>query len=513
MTLRYYQEDGIIDCASAFYDGHTAIVRQLPTGGGKTVEFTEISHRFIQKNETSVIIVVDRIELLRQTRYRLYNEYNIAACEIVAGMKHIPESRVYVCMVESLNKRIYQLKNIGLLILDECHVATFNKIIDKINAPLTIGYTATPISSNKKEPLNKRYTAIVTGPQISELISRKYLSQNITYAPRTGVDRSNLAMKGDDFDEVIMAKEYSNPKFVINTYDAYQRWCKGDKTIIYNVNISHSNLVYQEFLSHGCQVRQLDSNSCDEDQRKEILDWFKITPGAIICNIGILTKGYDEPTVESIIVNRATNSLPLWLQMTGRGGRIIDEELSLKLNVPEKYSFKIIDLGQNAITHGDWCDDRDWVDLYENPAKKSKNGVAPCKNCPNCEAILHASALTCEYCNFVFPPREVMVEELLSDYVIRTKNINVEQIIAEADKKKQYFAFFQIIREHVYIFKQTKKTINNEIFEFILNACQNDCKKWCHLNDKKFNSFNKNLCLIELQKLLKYEYRILQENN
>lgn len=508
MILRYYQSDGIQLCAQKFAKGFNSIVYQLPTGGGKTVIFTEISKRFIQRNNTSVVIVVHRNELLRQTRKKLYDMYNIIACEIKAGMKEIPPAQVYICMVESLNRRVSKLKNIGLLILDECHIAVHNKIIDKLNAPLTLGFSATPISSNKKEPLKKRYQSLIKGPQISELISQKYLAQNITYAPRTGVDRTNLQLKGGDFDEVEMGKEFSKPKFVINTVDAYKRWARGTKTVVFNVNIAHSKCVLEEFLNQGFNARHLDSN-CSEEERTEILEWLKTTPDAILCNVGILTTGFDEPTIETVIVNKATNSLALWLQMTGRGSRIINEILAARLNVAEKYMFKIIDMGSNAITHGDWCDDRDWQDIFKNPIKKSKNSVAPSKNCPICEAILHASQMTCKYCNFIFPPKEATTEELLSKYVILTKNIDVQKLIEENDKKKQYFTFFKIIREHARSFKQAKTELNNDTFEFILNACNADCKKWCNLNDKKFNQWHKQLCLSELQNILKYEYRVL----
>lgn len=509
MELRYYQEEGIQKCANEFAKGFSSIVYQLPTGGGKTVIFTEIVNRFLKRNSTSVVIVVHRNELLLQTRIKLFDQYNIIACEIKAGMKNIPQSQVYICMVESLNRRIAKLSNIGLLILDECHIAVHNKIIDKLNAPLVLGCSATPLSSNKKEPLIKRYQSIVKGPQISELIQHKFLCQNITYAPRTGVDRKNLQMKGGDFDEIEMGKEFSKPKFVINTVDAYKKWAFNTKTIVFNVNISHSKTVYDEFIRQGYNARHLDSNSSPEE-RTEILHWLKTTPDAILCNVGILTTGFDEPSIETIIVNKATNSLPLWLQMTGRGSRIIDEKLSKKYDTHEKYSFKIIDMGTNAITHGDWCDDRDWCDIFYNPVKKSKNGVAPSKNCPVCEAILHASALECKYCNFIFPPKEIAIEELMNDYVVLTKNIDVENIIQENDKRKQYYAFFKIIRQHSNAVKLTKKKIDDDTFEFILNACYNDCKRWCHLNNKKFNQWHKTLCTQELQTSLNYEYRILQ---
>lgn len=512
MTLRPYQSEGVLTCAQEFAKGFNSIIYQLPTGAGKTVIFAEITNRFIQRNSTSVVIVVHRNELLRQTRKKLFDTYNIITCEIVAGMKDVPHADVYICMVECLNRRISKMKNVGLLILDECHIAVHNKIIDKLPATLILGFSATPISSNKKEPLNKRYQSIVKGPQISELIRDKFLCQNITYAPRTGVDRNSLKTRGDDFDEIEMGREFSKPKFIINTVDAYRRWALNTKTIVFNVNIEHSKCVLAEFLRQGYNARHLDSN-CSPDERKEILDWLRITPNAILCNVGILTVGFDEPSIETVIINRATTSLTLWLQMTGRGSRIINAILSKKMNVPEKYSFKIIDMGSNAITHGDWCDDRDWQGLFDNPVKKSKNSVAPCKNCPQCEAILHASAMVCQYCGFVFPPKEVAIEELLNEYVILTKNIDVQKLIDENDRKKQYFTFFKIIRTHVKAFLSTKKKIDNDLFEFLLQSCQADCKRWCNLNNKRFNKWHQELCLSELQKELNYEYRLLQENN
>ena len=76
-------------------------------------------------------------------------------------------------------------------------------------------------------------------------------------------------------------------------------------------------------------------------QRKErdrILGWFENTKGAVLCNCGILTAGYDCPDIEVIILYRATTSLPLFLQMVGRGSRVTDV----------KREFTILDFGNNT---------------------------------------------------------------------------------------------------------------------------------------------------------------------
>jgi superfamily II DNA or RNA helicase len=56
--------------------------------------------------------------------------------------------------------------------------------------------------------------------------------------------------------------------------------------------------------------RHLDNTSSTEE-RKDILQWFKKTPDAILTSVGILTTGFDEPTVDTIILNRATKFDPI----------------------------------------------------------------------------------------------------------------------------------------------------------------------------------------------------------
>src|SRR5690606_41971324 len=54
---------------------------------------------------------------------------------------------------------------------------------------------------------------------------------------------------------------------------------------------------------------------------ESVLKWFADSPNGILCNVGILTRGFDQPDIEVVILYRATKSLPLFLQMVGRGSR------------------------------------------------------------------------------------------------------------------------------------------------------------------------------------------------
>jgi len=479
MELRQYQERGLEQVARKLLT-HRKIIYQLATGGGKTITFSAITKRYIEKSGKSVLILVHRKELLTQTIRTLYNAYGISGQMIRAGMKTVPPAAVYVGMVESVNRRMDRLQNIGLVIIDEAHNLSFAKMIDLFPSQYIIGFTATPLTSNKKKPLKNYYEDIVCGVDIPELIEHGSLCQNITYAPKDTVTTSALKVKAGEYDEGLMAMEFSKAKHIQNTVDAYLKYTPDTKALIFNVNIQHSLLVNQAFELAGLNSRQLDSTMTDKE-RDENVKWYLTTPNAILNNVAILTTGFDAPDTETIIMNRATLSMPLWLQCCGRGSRPTDA----------KASFTIIDLGQNAISHGDWSASRDWENLFFSPPKAGTPGFAPVKNCPQCDAIIAARCIMCKYCGHLFPPPEIEEAERMSDFVIITKGIDVVSIIEQNREKKEYFPFFNIGSRLAQAAKQTVREMTDENFKFILSNYDKLAKEWCHQKGKKYNDWHK----------------------
>lgn len=197
-------------------------------------------------------------------------------------------------------------------------------------------------------------------------------------------------------------------------------------------------------------------------------------------------------------------SMPLWLQCTGRGSRPTDT----------KKQFTIIDMGGNAVTHGDWCDERDWTQLFFNPPKKGKDGVAPIKHCPQCEAIVPASAKSCKICNYIFPPPKPKIEEELGEFILVTKNLDILRIIEDNKHHKEYYSFFDIIRTIADEAKYYSKKMDDQVFNFILEKCNEKIKEWCKISSqnpinkrKNFDDFHKKLAKDNLIDQLKKHYK------
>lgn len=337
------------------------LLYQLPTGGGKTVVFSEITRRYIEQTKKKVVILTHRIELSQQTS-KMLTGFGVANKIINSEVKEWNDQDEYSCfvaMVETLNNRLQEEKvsinNIGLVIIDEAHYNSFRKLFKYFEEANILGVTATPLSSNIKLPMKDHYQKLIVGRSIKWLIENEFLAKAKLHTYDVTLRSLKLGIHGD-YTVKSSDEFYGAQNMLSKLQSAYEEIAKGTKTLIFNNGINTSLYVYQTFKKAGYNIRHLDNRS-SATERKEILEWFSKTPDAIVTSVSILTTGFDEPTVETIILNRATRSLTLYFQMIGRGSRII----------PGKSEFNVIDLGNNIARFGPWDEPIDWQEIFHFP--------------------------------------------------------------------------------------------------------------------------------------------------
>lgn len=343
------------------HDDKVNILFQLPTGGGKTFIFSHIAKRFINERNKKVLILTHRIELCKQTSAVL-SEVGITNKIISAEVKRLPnqeEFQCYTAMVETLNNRLKDndkfIDSIGLVIVDEAHYNSFRKLFRYFKDVNILGVTATPLSSNRNLPLYENYKHLVAGESIRSLVEQGYLAKATTFTYDVSLKGLQVGIHGD-YTISSIERVFSTPYMQSKVVQAYQEVAEGKKTLIFNAGIITSRAVEQVFQRAGYEIKHLDSTFAKEE-RKDILAWFRETKGAILTSVGILTTGFDEPSVETILLNRATRSLTLYHQMIGRGSRIWGD----------KKGFNVIDLGNNAMRLGMWDDPIDWHEVFLYP--------------------------------------------------------------------------------------------------------------------------------------------------
>lgn len=362
-SLYKFQEEAISEITkriSSISEGYN-LLYQLPTGGGKTVIFSEITRRYLQATGKKVLILTHRVELCHQTSDML-TDFGVKNMIISSKIKEVEDDNDIMCfvaMVETLNNRLQEekvtMKNVGLVIIDEAHYNSFRKLFKFFKKVAILGVTATPLSSNIKLPMKDNYDDLIVGESINTLIGKGFLAKATTYSYNVKLDSLKIGMNGD-YTVKSSEKLYGNLDMLEKLLHAYEEQSLNKKTLIFNNGIETSYRVYETFMEAGYDIKHLDHTAKEHD-RKEILHWFKHTPDAILTSVGILTTGFDEPSVETIILNRATKSLTLYHQMIGRGSRIL----------PKKSEFTVIDLGNNLHRFGLWNTEIDWYHIFHAP--------------------------------------------------------------------------------------------------------------------------------------------------
>jgi superfamily II DNA or RNA helicase len=473
----------------------------LATGGGKTACFSFIAKKFIKKYGSKVLVLAHRDELINQTLATLRNIG--VTCESVVSSKkslnHI--SNVYVAMVKTLENRLDKdpdfLHNVGLVICDECHLLQYAKVMANYPNSKILGVTATPtvlkkISFTKcsvcqkqydnieiccgyetyeytrRFTLSEIYENIILGTTISELIYNDRLVRDVNYEIG-GLDRSTLKIdnKTGDFDSK-SSDEYFGAFDVVGNYEAI---AKGKKTLVFNSSAKTNASVLQSFLDAGYTNVKLFDSVNETENRKKVLDWYKNTPDAILLNVNCFTTGFDEPTVQCTMINRATTSLSLFHQMVGRGGR--------KCFSMYKQDFIVIDGGGNIGVHGKWSDEVDWKSHFfgsnEKPRPK-KEALEQVKQCVNCGTIHAKNAIECPECGFT-EKEQTQEEKISKEIATLTDEIpkpNGKKIVDYCNRigKEKGFAWLILINQTIDLFIRHSvtlgmynKAVKNERFE------------------------------------------------
>lgn len=214
------------------------------------------------------------------------------------------------------------------VLVHNCHHAvadSYRRILAHCGAfsgtgPLTLGVTATPTRGDDVG-LDAVFQEIVYQKTIREMILAGYLAD--LRALRIGIkaDFHNLHTRmGDFLDSELedMLLECDAPGQIA---EAYQQHARGRKALLFTPTVRVARLMAAAFQHVDIAAESVDGTT-PIDERRAILKRFKHGETQILANCGVLTEGFDEPSVDCVIIARPTKSATLYTQMVGRGTRI-----------------------------------------------------------------------------------------------------------------------------------------------------------------------------------------------
>jgi superfamily II DNA or RNA helicase len=176
--------------------------------------------------------------------------------------------------------------------------------------------TATPFRSDQLQ-LSRVFKDIVYTKRLLDLIEEGYLTDIRVRTLPIAVNLSGVRMEQGDFreDDLSQALEPTIEKLASIVAKEFRR----RKLIAFCPLRETSRLWTAALRKRGLPAAHVDGESPD---RAEILDAFARNDIRFLSNASLLTEGYDEPSIDAVLILRPTKSRILFSQMIGRGTRL-----------------------------------------------------------------------------------------------------------------------------------------------------------------------------------------------
>jgi DNA repair protein RadD len=419
MKLRAYQRAAIDAIYGYFAEkaGHPIVV--IPTAGGKSLVMAAFIREVLEQWPDQRILIVTHVrELISQNFAELLRLWPEAPAGIYsAGLgKRDLGARILFAGIQSIHRKAYGVQQADLVLVDEAHLIprTADTMYRRFLEDLTvisphlkiIGLTATPYrldSGMLHRGEDALFTDIAFEVSVRELIDQGYLSPLVSKSGATQLDVKGVGTRGGEFIQSQLQAAVDRDDVTraaideVVAYGAERRswlaFCSG---------VDHAGHVAQAIRERGISCATIFGHT-PKAERDRTIAAFKRGEIRALASMGVLTTGFNAPSVDLIAMLRPTKSAGLYVQMAGRGTRL----------APGKTDCLVLDFAGNVARHGP-------IDAVNPHEPAAGGGGPPVKTCPDCRSILPAATRICPDCGHVFPPPEPRIEATASTLQIMT---------------------------------------------------------------------------------------------
>jgi DNA repair protein RadD len=400
MTPRPYQQEAIdaVDEYICTHDDNPCVV--LPTGSGKSYVMALMIARWVEDFPAfRTCVLAHRKELIEQNFQEFVRLMPLADVGIyAAGLgKRDDERAITFASIDSIYKRAGEFPPFDCLIVDEAHhipargegkYRQFITDCKAINPMLkVVGLTATPYRMgcgpicHKNHILNK----IVYDANVADLIRDGYLCKLRSKMGAETPDLSRVERNhGGDYKNNSLAKAVNQDELVqaavasaLGYIQRENRHC----TIWFCVDIDHCKAVSSELMRYGIHAPVVTAKTSPEDRDRYTRMFAKGTVQHI-CNVNVLTEGFNVRQVDCVVLLRPTLSRGLYSQMVGRGLR----------THPDKDDCIVLDYAHCIEEHG--------------PIDCMEYGEVSLYTCAECGDVFSRAVRKCSNCGWEIPKIE-----------------------------------------------------------------------------------------------------------
>lgn len=393
MAFRAYQNDQFLSLRQGVAEGCYAQMLMSPPGSGKTEVAKRIIKNALAKGRR-VWFLVDSLNLLNQTWNRCHKD-GIDAGIVQSDHPSTNYGKLFqIVMVQSLRTRLKALLATcppDLVLIDEAHIlcGTHLELISwgKANKVPSIGLSGTPWAKG----LGLIFDQLVSCITVSELIEQGYLVPAQYWTPFVPFLKDVGTQEDGDWIEDELAELMGEAKVVGDTVDQWLKLGENRKTLVFACNIRHAKKLAEAFFNAGIMAAHIDGYM-PADESETNLRLHRQGKIKVLISVGMLIKGYDDPTVSCLVLAAPTKSLMRHYQMLGRGGRPSPET--------GKTDFIVIDQSGNILRNGRFED--------AVPEQLDKGGTTqrldqrPSRAVDTDESKENPKTKTCSFCSATF---------------------------------------------------------------------------------------------------------------
>lgn len=344
MRLRDYQQDSAVEVLVALESNDSTLL-VLPTGTGKTVVFAKLIDQILANNPGKrAIVMAHRDELITQACDKIGRATGLSteiekADQYAAGMSSLYKpSDVMVTSVQTQNAGYnghgrmtrFDPAHFAILVIDEAHhstAQTYRKVIDyyRKNPDLKVlGVTATPDRADEAA-LGQIFETVAYEYGINTAIQDGWLVTIVQSSIECeSLDFADIKTVAGDLQgsalEAVLTKEGPLQEMIVPAMDII-----GDrKTLIFAAGVFHAERMCEIINRYKPGSARYVTGKTPRDERKQMFTDYKHGEFQFLCNVGVATEGFDEPSIEVVMLARPTKSRALFAQMVGRGTRPLD---------------------------------------------------------------------------------------------------------------------------------------------------------------------------------------------
>lgn len=353
MDLWPHQRKGDQQADAAIASGHQAVCITAPTGAGKSRLMVHRTVKAIARGRRVAVFTHRR--LLARQLANVYEGHDVKVGMMAAGEAMSTRTPVQVCMVQTLQKRVFeqgrwQLPEADLVIFDEAHNLTSlvpTKIIDHYlnRGAIVEGYTATPTD------LEGLYSWLVVAATNSDCRRCGAHVPCITYAPDEPDMKGLHKNAVGEYSEKGVRERIMAPTIFGSVYEHWKKLNPDARpAILFAPGVEESMWFVQKLKSKGVTAAHIDAKT-PETEREDIIGGVKDGRIKIVSNRFVLREGIDIPELYHCILATVFGSISNFLQA---GGRLLRFHPSLPGHVI------LQDHGGAWWRHGSLNEDREW---------------------------------------------------------------------------------------------------------------------------------------------------------